>query len=125
MAGEIAGVINFSAKGRVFSLEASAKVSPLMLKKEKLVGLTGVAGHKVEPRVPWIEVTIFTTEDFDVQELADMQGLDDDVVQLDARNKWSYGLNGAILAGDVDIDVAEGKADLRFEGDKSFTQAPS
>src|SRR3990167_9904917 len=113
---EIAGVINFSAGGRVYSLEASAKVNVLNVKKEMLVGLTGVAGHKVEPRVPFIEVTVFTTDDFDVEALSGMEGLDKDVVQLDARNGWSYGLNGAILAGEPDIDVAEGKADLRFEG---------
>lgn len=114
MGKRIAGVCSFKVNGAAFSVSGSLDVQPMTTKNEKLVGMSGPAGHKETNIVPYIEGEIFLVPGLSLKDLA---AFTDETVQADLANGRSYVLRNACWAGDVVAKAADGTAAIRFEGE--------
>lgn len=115
MGKRIAGVCYVKVDGEQLELEGSLTCSLDFSEKEGLAGLSGVAGYKETPVVPYIEGDFFVPPGFPLAKLRD---LTDATITAELANGMTGVLSGAWLAGKVEVDAAEGKAKLKFEGVK-------
>lgn len=109
----IAGTAFVKHDGEQLSIAGGITVSPLKNMKEGLSGLSGVAGYKETPRVPFIEVEVFNTAAFDISAIEDKEDM---TVVAELANGDVWTLRNAWLEGEPDIDGAEGSVTLKFEG---------
>jgi hypothetical protein len=109
----IAGTAFVKFDGTQLSVAGSITVSPQANTKEGMAGLSGVAGYKETPRVPFIEVEAFTTASFD---LGALEGKSDMTVVAELANGHVYSPRNAWLADESDIDGGEGTITIKFEG---------
>jgi hypothetical protein len=68
MAG-IAGVAYIKVDGKQYTLAGSMTIALARVSREGLVGLSGVAGYKETPRVPFIEVELYADENTDLEDI--------------------------------------------------------
>ena len=113
MKNRIAGTCFISVDGVQLELGGKVNVSIDSSEKEGLSGLSGVAGYKEMPRVPFIDLEAFVPKDFPMSKL---NSGDDMTITADLANGSSAVLTGAWLAGAIEVDAAEGKTNLKFEG---------
>ncbi|MCW8918909.1 MAG: phage tail tube protein [Gammaproteobacteria bacterium] len=113
MGNRIAGTCYLKVDGEQLELSGSITCSMSGAEKEGLSGLSGVAGYKETPRVPFIEVEAYVPANFPVSTL---EGMDDGTVTAELANGKTAVLSGAWLAGTVDVNGAEGTTSLKFEG---------
>lgn len=111
----IAGTAYIKADGKQFSLGGTLTVSIDENDREGISGLSGVAGFKETPRVPFIEGDFLTTDELSVTELRKMI---DVTVTAELANGRTYVLRNAWCAKAVEINASEGTASVRFEGMK-------
>ena len=113
MKNRIAGTCFVSVDGVQLELGGKVSLSLDASEKEGLAGLSGVAGYKETPRVPYIDIECFVPNDFPMSKLTSG---DDMTITADLANGTSGVLSGAWLAGATEVDAAEGKTNLKFEG---------
>ena len=113
MKSRIAGTCFISVDGTQLELAGKISCSLDMSEKEGLSGLSGVAGYKETPRVPFIDIEVFVPKDFPMEKLSKA---DDMVITADLANGMTGVLSQAWQAGAKELDGAEGKMNLKFEG---------
>lgn len=109
----IAGTAYVKVDGNQYTLSGSLTVSPDSLEREGLAGLSGVAGYKEMPRVPFIEGEFFTTAGLS---LTAIQAITNATVTAELANGKTYVLRNAWTAGAREVNAAEGTVTIRFEG---------
>lgn len=114
MGKRIAGVCYLKVDGTQYSLAGSFDVQPMTKKLEKLVGLSGIAGHKEMPIVPYLDGEIFLTAE---TELLAFQEMTDVTATAELANGRRYVLRNACWAGDTVAKGADGTTTIRFEGE--------
>jgi hypothetical protein len=115
----VAGTAYVKADGRTFSLGGQLTVSPTPHEREGVAGLSGVAGYKETPRVPFIEVEFITTPELSITAL---DNLTDVTVTAELANGKVYVARGAWTAGTRDINATEGTVMVRFEAREIIEQ---
>lgn len=113
MKNRIAGTCFVSVDGVQLELGGKISLSLDASEKEGLAGLSGVAGYKETPRVPFIDLEAFVPKDFP---MAKLTAGEDMTITADLANGMSGVLSNAWLAGATEVDGAEGKTNLKFEG---------
>lgn len=113
MKNRIAGVCFLSVDSDQLELAGKLNCSLDPAEKEGLSGLSGVAGYKETPRVPFIDIEVFVPKGFPMAKIRDR---DDLVITADLANGMSGVLSEAWLAGAIELDGGEGKTNLKFEG---------
>jgi hypothetical protein len=113
MANKIAGTTYIKVDGQQFTLAGRITVSTSTVEREGKVGLSGVAGFKESPRVPFIEGDFHTTEDLSLEDLEEITRA---TVKVELANGKNYILRDAWCTGALEIDGAEGQISVRFEG---------
>lgn len=109
----IAGTAYIKVDGAQYSLAGSMTVSPTKLEREGMAGLSGVAGFKETPRVPFIEGEFYTTAELSI---ATIEAIENATITAELANGKVYTMRNAWFAGPADINAAEGTVPLRFEG---------
>ena len=112
MAG-IAGVAYIKVDGKQYTLAGSMTIALARVSREGLVGLSGVAGYKETPRVPFIEVELYADENTDLE---DIGNITEATVQAELADGRVGLLRDAWQAGDLELNAAEGTTTVRFEG---------
>lgn len=115
----IAGTAYVKVDGAQYTLAGSLTVSPNSVNREGLAGLSGVAGYSETPRVPFIEGDFYTSAALSMPAL---QAVTNATVTAELANGKTYVLRNAWLAGEPDINAAEGTTTLRFEGIECIEQ---
>ncbi len=116
----IAGVAYFKVDGRQFTLAGSLTVSPASVTREGLAGLSGVAGYKETPRVPFIEGEFYTTENTSLKEI---EAITNATITAELANGKVYVLRNAWHAGAIEANASEGTFTARFEGQEGIEQS--
>ena len=117
--GRIAGTAYVKVDGKQYTLAGSLTVSPSSILREGLAGLSGVAGFKETPRVPFIEGEFYTTEGVSLPEL---ERVTNATVTAELANGKVYVLRNAWHSGAVELNAAEGTFTARFEGTEGIEQ---
>lgn len=112
MKNRIAGICYISVGSDQLELAGKILCSLDSTEKEGLAGLSGVAGHKEIPRVPYIDAEVFVPPGFPMAKLDE----DDLVITVNLANGMNGVLSQAWQAGAKELDGAEGKMNLKFEG---------
>ena len=112
MKNRIAGVCFISVGGDQLELAGKILCSLDKTEKEGLAGLSGVAGYKETPRVPFIDIEVFVPAGFPMKKLDE----DELVITANLANGMNGVLSQAWVAGAKELDGAEGKMNLKFEG---------
>ena len=113
MKNRISGTCFISVDGDQLELAGKLTCSLDLSEKEGLSGLSGVAGYKETPRVPFIDIEVFVPKGFPMAKLSEA---DDMVVTAELANGMTGVLSQAWVAGAKELDAAEGKMNLKFEG---------
>ena len=119
MAQRIAGVAFLKVDGQQFILEGTLTVSPGSVSREGLVGLSGVAGYKEMPRIPFIEGSFFTTPDLSIKSV---ENITNATVTAELANGKTYVLRNAWSQEALEINAADGTFTQRFEGMECIEQ---
>ena len=112
---KIAGTAYVKVDGTQYTLAGRFTVSPSMVEREGVAGLSGIAGYKEMHRVPFIEGDIHTTGDLSI---ADLEAITNATVKAELANGKHYLLSQAWTTAAFEIDAAEGTVGVRFEGMK-------
>lgn len=115
----IAGTAYVKADGAQFSLAGTLTVSIDKAEREGLAGLSGVAGYKETPRVPFIEGEFYLTENLS---LPTIEGIVNATITAELANGKTYVLRNAWSAGAREANAAEGTVTIRFEGKEGIEQ---
>lgn len=113
MGKRIAGTAFVKADGAQYTLAGSLTVSIDAAEREGLAGLSGVAGYKETPVVPFIEGEFFLTEGLSLE---DVEAMTDVTVTAELANGKTYVLRNAWASGKREANASEGTATIRFEG---------
>lgn len=113
MKNRIAGTCYVSVDGDQLELAGKCTASLDSSEKEGLSGLSGVAGYKEMPRVPFIDIEAFVPKGFPMAKIRDR---DDLVITVNLANGMNGVLSESWLAGALEVDGAEGKVNIKFEG---------
>ncbi|WP_299377298.1 phage tail tube protein [uncultured Kiloniella sp.] len=113
MGKRIAGTAFVKVDSKQYTLAGSITVSTDEAEREGLSGLSGVAGFKETPRVPFIEGEFFATDDLSLKAI---EAITDSTVTAELANGKTYVLRNAWTAGARELDGAEGTLSIKFEG---------
>lgn len=109
----LGGIFYVKVDGKQLKVSADAITVPLTTEtRTTQVSTSGVAGYTSTPRSPFVECSAFKTTDLD----SSIFGRDNLTVTVEFVNGEVYSLTDAWVANDVDLDGAQGKTTIRFEG---------
>lgn len=109
----LGGIFYVKVDGQQLKVSSDAMTVPLnTVTKTSQISTSGVAGYTATMRVPFIECSCFIPKDFP----RDIFERDDLTVTAEFINGDVYSLTQAWVANDVDLDAAQGKTTIRFEG---------
>ena len=108
----VAGTAYLMVDGKQYVLAGKMTVSPSLVEREAKVGLSGVAGYKESPRVPFVDCELHTTSDLSIAELDAITGA---TVKIELANGKTYVFTEAWTASAHEVDGAEGTVGVRFE----------
>lgn len=109
---KIAGTCYLKVDGTQYTLAGKMNVSPSMIEREGKAGLSGVAGYKETPRVPFVEADLHTTDDVSVETLDEVTSA---TVKVELANGKTYVFRDAWTTAAHEIDGAEGQVSVKFE----------
>jgi len=109
---KIAGTAYLKVDGKQYTLAGKMNVSPSPIEREGKVGLSGPAGYKEMPRIPFCEADLHTTDDLSV---ADLDAITEATVKVELANGSIYVFREAWTTAAHEIDGAEGQVSVRFE----------
>ena len=110
---KIGGVISVKANGQTIHAKGEFTYNTGQLKKEMVLGVDRVHGHKAMVQVPFIEGATSDLSDVDTEAI---KNLEDATVILEANNGKTVVLRDAVYASEGDTTTEEGEIQLRFEG---------
>jgi hypothetical protein len=100
MATPVGGLKRFTVEGNAYDVSELGGFSILKAKRETVPVVAGTSGHKVNPAIPYVEVTI-STRGIRVSDLIGAEGV---TAQLDLQNGKSYVWPDAHEVGDGQDD---------------------
>ena len=109
---KIAGTCYLKVDGRNYTLAGKMNVSPSVVEREGKVGLSGVAGFKEMPRIPFVDCDLHTTADLSIAEL---DAITSATVKVELANGKNYVFTEAWTTAAHEVDGAEGTVSVRFE----------
>ncbi|GJD58357.1 phage tail tube protein [Methylobacterium dankookense] len=113
MAKAFAGTAYIRVDGRQYALRGNLTVSPTPRERAGVAGMDGVHGFTEAPRIPFISGDFSTLDDVSIEEL---DAIEDATVQVELLNGKAYVLREAWTAQAREINAAEGRVAVRFEG---------
>lgn len=116
---KIAGTCYIKVDGAQLSVEGSMEFPLTETNREARIGSTGVVGYSEIDRVPFLRCQCTLTQDFPIKSLRDS---DDMTVTAEFANGWTYTLQGAWLAGEIDGNASDGNVTLEFNGSKGILE---
>lgn len=119
MGARVAGICYIKVDGKQLSIKGDIEVPLTETKKETVMGLSGPAGYKEEPVMPYVKMTAIFTADFP---LAEVRAASEATVTAELANGKVYTLSKAYLVGEPAVKVSEGEVELEFNGDKGMFQ---
>lgn len=111
----VGGVCYVRVGGAQYSLGGTLTVSLDPVEREGVTGLDGVHGYIEKPRVPFIEGEFTTTAELPIEA---MQGQTDVTVTAELANGRVAVLRNAWTSAARDIQAADGKVTIKWEGIK-------
>lgn len=111
----IAGTAYIKVDSKQYTLGGSLTYSLNNVTRTGISGLSGVAGFTEAAHIPYIEGEFFTTEEFDIMELANITSA---TVTVELVNGKIISLEQAWQSGDIEPDASAGTCTIRFEGIK-------
>lgn len=115
MAKPIGGTAYISVDGEQLSLGGTLTVSISPTEREGQAGLSGPAGYIERPRVPYIEGEFLIPAGFPLEKIEAMTA---GTVTAELATGRVAVLSEAWFVGPLDLNAAEGKSTIRFEGIK-------
>jgi hypothetical protein len=115
----IAGTAYVKVDGDQYTLAGTLTVSPAAVTREGLAGLSGVAGYKEMPRVPFIEGEFYMTTGVS---LPAIEAITNATITAELANGKVYVLRNAWHAGAIEANAGEGTFTARFEGLEGIEQ---
>ena len=109
----VGGVVSLTIDGDSQEIGEALSYSPFNTAKTMVNGLRGPTGYTTTGRAPFIEVELTT---LGTMLFADLEALEDVVVELQLKNGLSYILRDAIVVDAPDGNAADGKTTVRLEG---------
>lgn len=109
----IAGIAFLLVDGRQYPARGDWKVQPNTTSREGIAGQDSVHGFKETPIVPYIEGDVSDFGGISVQAL---QAAEDVTVTLESANNKVWVLRNGWVAGNIEVETADGKYKVRFEG---------
>lgn len=89
------------------------------VKREPILGATGVVGFKETPIAPYVKVTAIVGDDFPIEKLKTSTAM---TVTAEFANGKVYTLSGAWLASESALKNDDGTTELEFNGDRGIWQ---
>ena len=111
--GLLAGTASVTVDGTTYMVEGAFKYRPSTVKRETLTGMDGVHGYKETPVAGAISMSLRDAGDFLVATVNGMRNVT--VVAQLANGKLITG-SGMWSVDDQEVDSADAKFDVRFEG---------
>jgi hypothetical protein len=108
----IAGTVFMTVDGIQYTLGGKMNVSPSLVEREGKVGLSGPAGYKESPRIPFVDCDLHTTDDLSISDLEDITNA---TVKVELANGRIYVFMEAWSTAAFEVDGAEGVVSVRFE----------
>lgn len=113
MGQRIGGIIFVTIDGSQAQARGNFTVSPSSVKREGIAGQDSVHGYTEMPIVPGIKGDLSTTADLSIE---DLQGITNSTIMAQLANGKTYVLSQAWTKAAFEIDSAEGKVGVEFEG---------
>lgn len=113
----IGGTAYLKVNGKQYMLKGSIVVSIAPKEREGMAGMDGVHGFIEKPRVPFISGDFSVTGDTDMNEI---EAMTDGTVTVELNNGKTAVLTNAWFSGPTDVDGAEGKVSLKWEGKSGY-----
>lgn len=113
MANRIAGIAFLMVDGNQLALRGDFTVSSSPVERTMLAGQDGVHGYQELPRVPYIEGSVSTVPELNVE---DLDGMTDVTVVAQLANSRQYSLIGATCKAALEINTRDGQIRVRWEG---------
>jgi hypothetical protein len=109
----VGGAIELKIGGVMRDAKGSFTYNKGAVKREAILGPTGVVGYKEMAQVPFLEGAITDKGNLD---LDDIVGVTDETITLTLGNGKVFVLRNAWYAGDGNVTTEEGEIEVRFEG---------
>ena len=113
MALRQAGICYIKVDGAQLEIEGDVECPISQTEKERLMGLSGVAGYKETALGPYVKVGAIFTGDFPLNAIATGNTM---TVTAEFANGLVYTLTSAWLEGDAPAKPVDGKISLEFSG---------
>ncbi len=109
-----AGLASLTINGVNVDVAGDLKCDPTNLKREMLIGQSGVQGHKVMPKTGSIAAKVRDSVNLRVRDFQDMTSVT--VVAVLANGK-TYSGSALTQTAEIDTDAMEATFDIKFEGE--------
>lgn len=114
MSEALAGLASLTINGTNVDVVGDLRCDPSNLKREVLVGQSGIQGHKVMPKAGSIAARVRDNPSLTVRDFQDMISVT--VVAVTASGKTYSGTN-LVQTGELAVDTMEAVFDVKFEGE--------
>jgi len=110
---KLAGVAYLTIDGTSYKIAGDAKYSPSSIKRETLIGQSGVDGYSEMPAAGSISMSV---RDAGNLKVADFNAMRNVTVVLELANGKTITGGNMWCVEAQEVDTTEGKFDVRFEG---------
>lgn len=119
MAKRVAGICYIKVDGEQLEVSGGVECPLVDVKREEVMGLSGVAGTKETALAPYIKLTAIFMPEFPIDKLKDSTDM---TITAELANGKVYTLSGAFLRGEPSAKGDDGTAELDFCGKKGMWQ---
>lgn len=119
MGQKVAGVCYIKLDGQQLEVSGGVECPLLDVKREAVMGLSGVAGFKETAIKPFLKLSAILTPDFPLDQVRNNTEM---TVTGELANGMVYTLSGAWLEGEASAKADDGTVDLEFAGLKGIWQ---
>lgn len=113
MGNRLGGVLYLTVDAVQYAVRGSFTVMPSSVKREGIAGQTQVDGYTETPVVPFIKGDITTVPGLS---LTALQAITDSTITVALANGSTYVLANAWSVPPFEIDTADGKVSVEFQG---------
>jgi len=113
MSETLAGLASLTINGVNYDVVGDLKCDPTSVKREMLIGQSGVQGSKVMPKTGSISATLRDNPSILVSDFQDMTSVT--VVAIMASGK-TYSGAGLCQTAEIEVDTMEATFPVKFEG---------
>lgn len=108
-----AGTAYVKLDGNQLQLGGTLTIQPWSAERAGVAGLSGITGYKETPIIPYIEVEMVKDPNLSLALLA---SITNSTVTAETADGTNYVLSNAWSSGQAQLDAAEGKVTVKFEG---------